>query len=734
MQAALADAPKIGDSLCDACREHFDAVRAPARPPRRPVRSSCRRSCAGSTTTRARRSSSSARRRTSTRRSAAAAATTVSSRRSAARRRRASASAPASSGCCSRSSARRRSAEPPALDVFFVVERRAARRRPRVDGRAAPARRLLRHRLRRPLAQGPAHAGRPHGRADDGDRRRRTAATLRRAGRDDEPIRSRRDRRHAVPDERVARPHVRRAAAPSTSAAAWRSSGWVARRRDHGGLVFVDLRDRTGVTQLVINPERAPAAAAVAHELRNEFVVRAEGRASSHASPETVNPEMATGRGRAAGRRPARSSRARRRCRSSSTRRTSTRRSACATAGSTCAATKLQRNIRLRAQMVGIIRRDDGGGGLPRHPDADPLQADARGRARLPRPGRLQPGRFYALPQSPQILKQLTMVAGFDRYYQIAICFRDEDLRADRVQEITQLDVEMSFPDQEFLFGLMEEMFATDLARDARDRDRDAVPADDVARGRPAVRQRQARPALRARDRGRDRGDARLGVRRLRRRGGGAVPARAAGATRAASCDELEEVAKEWGAKGLAYLVYDEEGEVRSPIAKFLSEAELEAFARPAGDDAALRGGRLGADLARARRAPAAPRARARPDRRVGVHLPLGHGLPDVRLGRGRAAVEREAPSVHAAGRRVARSVRRASPAEALAHAYDLVVNGNELGGGSFRIHEPELQARVFDLLAAVAGGAAHEVRLPARRARDGRAADGRDRVRASTG
>ena len=145
-------------------------------------------------------------------------------------------------------------------------------------------------------------------------------------------------------------------------------------------------------------------------------------------------------------------------------------------------------------------------------------------------------------------------------------------------------------------------MFARDLARVPRHRDRDAVPADDVRGGRPPLRVGQAGHAVRARDRGRDRSDARLGVRRLRR---APRPCGSCASRRTFSRAELaalEEVAKEWGAKGLAYLVRDEEGEVRSPIAKFLSEEELAALGGEPGGDAALRRRHVGDDLARARR------------------------------------------------------------------------------------------------------------------------------------
>ncbi|HSG14388.1 MAG TPA: amino acid--tRNA ligase-related protein, partial [Gaiellaceae bacterium] len=217
-------------------------------------------------------------------------------------------------------------------------------------------------------------------------------------------------------------------------------AGWADRRRDHGGLVFVDLRDRTGTSQIVINPERSPAAAELAKEIRNEFVLQAKGEVVAR-SPETVNPKMATGEVELQVDDLVIVSRStplpfqldeegvdetlRLRYRWLDLRRE-----------------KLQQNLRLRAQMVGIIRREMEAAGFLDIQTPILFKPTPEGARDFVVPSRLQRGRFFALPQSPQILKQLTMIAGFDRYYQIAICFRDEDLRADRVQEITQLDVE----------------------------------------------------------------------------------------------------------------------------------------------------------------------------------------------------------------------------------------------------------------------------------------------------
>lgn len=359
---------------------------------------------------------------------------------------------------------------------------------------------------------------------------------------------------------------------------------------------------------------------------------------------------------------------------------------------------KLQRNIGLRAQMVSVIRREMEAAGFLDIQTPILFKPTPEGARDFVVPTRLQKGRFFALPQSPQILKQLTMIAGFDRYYQIAICFRDEDLRADRVQEITQLDVETSFPDQELIFGLMERTMSAIW--------RECIG---VELETPFPRMTYAEADVRY---GSDKPDVRFGleiadateVTRDSAFGvfAGAPCVRCLVAPKAFSRGELarlEEVAKEWGAKGLAYLVVDESGELRSPIAKFLSERELAAFAAPPGSTVLFGAG--------------GPAQVSRALGQLRLHLGQELGLIDEAAWRWLWVTDfpmfewdEEATrwsAVHHPFTRPSREwVERfpEEPGAALAHAYDLVCNGNELGGGSFRIHEPELQARVFDLLA----------------------------------
>jgi aspartyl-tRNA synthetase len=474
-------------------------------------------------------------------------------------------------------------------------------------------------------------------------------------------------------------------------------SGWTARRRDHGGLVFVDLRDHTGTTQLVINPERSPGAAELAKEIRNEFVLRARGDVVAR-DPATVNEAMPTGEVELQVDELEIVSRStplpfqldeegvdetlRLRYRWLDLRRP-----------------KLQRNLRLRAQMVGIIRREMQEAGFLDIQTPILFKPTPEGARDFVVPSRLHKGRFFALPQSPQILKQLTMVAGFDRYYQIAICFRDEDLRADRVQEITQLDVEMSFPDREVLLDLIERTFAAVW--------RECLGIEIET---PFPRMSYAEADRRF---GSDKPDTRFGLEiedatELTRASELGVFANAEAvrflrvprAYSRAELAALEEVAKERGAKGLAYLVRDEDaGDVRSPIAKFLSADELDALRIAPGESLLF--------CADAWEATSTVLGHLR------LHIGRELGLVDdatftflwidaFPMFEWDGDDQRWNAVHHPFTRPTAEWRDRfdEEPGAALAEAYDLIVNGNELGGGSFRIHEPDVQARVFDTLA----------------------------------
>ena len=472
-------------------------------------------------------------------------------------------------------------------------------------------------------------------------------------------------------------------------------AGWVDTRRDHGGLVFIDLRDASGVFQLVINPERAPAAAEAAHGIRNEFVLRAEGEVTERA-PENVNPDLPTGAVELQVDELEILSRStplpfqldeegvdetlRLRYRWLDLRRS-----------------RMQRNLRLRAGMVSTIRREMEADGFLDIQTPILFKPTPEGARDFVVPSRLQKGRFFALPQSPQILKQLLVIGGFDRYYQIAICFRDEDLRADRVQEITQLDVEMAFPDQEYLFALMERMCAAIWREGVGDEIETPFPR--MTHAEAQARYGSDKPELRFGLEIEDATEATRGsefgvfasaevVRCIR------VPQ----AFSRAELERLEAFAKEWGAKGLAYLVFAEGGEVRSPIAKFLSEAELAHFRSDPGTTVLF--------------AADEPAVAARVLGALRLHLGRELGLIDEEAWRFVWITEfpmfewddeaERWKAVHHPFTRPApgsEELVATDPGAATALAYDLVVNGIEIGGGSFRIHEQELQAQVFAAL-----------------------------------
>jgi aspartyl-tRNA synthetase len=444
----------------------------------------------------------------------------------------------------------------------------------------------------------------------------------------------------------------------------------------------------------VINPERSPEAAEKAHDIRNEFVLGATGEVVARA-PDAVNPRLPTGEVEVQVDELTIVSRStplpfqldeenvdetlRYRYRWLDLRRD-----------------RLQRNIRIRAQLVSIIRQEMEAEGFVDIETPIMAKPTPEGARDFLVPTRLQPGKFFALPQSPQIYKQLLVISGFERYYQIARCFRDEDLRADRLQELTQLDVETAFPDPEFIFALMERITVRIW--------RECIG---VELEPPFRRMSWQEAELRY---GSDKPDLRFGLEiqdatALTRRSEFGVFANAEAVRylqvpkelSRAEVQKLEDMARPWGAKGLAYIVFRADGEVSSPIAKFLSEQELEAFRQPG--TTAL----FVADT---------PKLAAKV-----------LGLLRLHLGRELELIDRDAweflwvtpmpllewnedenrwtAQHHPFTRPTDESLPLldSDPGAASAVAYDLVGNGIELAGGSIRIHEPELQARMFDFL-----------------------------------
>jgi aspartyl-tRNA synthetase len=472
-------------------------------------------------------------------------------------------------------------------------------------------------------------------------------------------------------------------------------AGWVATRRDHGGLVFVDLRDHTGRMQLVLNPERSPAAAELAKQIRNEFVLQATGEVVAR-SPDTVNPKMATGEVELHVDELAILSRSaplpfqldeenvdevlRLRYRWLDLR-----------------SERMQRNLRLSGAAVSAIRRRMEELGFLDFWTPSLTRATPEGARDFLVPARLQPGSFFALPQSPQLFKQLAMISGFDRYYQIATCFRDEDLRADRQFEFRQLDVEMAFAEREDVLAVLEE--AVSAAFEAVGREPPPTPF-------PRLPWSEVMSRF-----GTDKPDLRFGVEIVDAtevtRGSefgvfaNAPSVRFLVAPKAFSRTELarlEELVKEWGAPGLAYLVVDESGEVRSPIAKFLSERELEAFRAEPGFTVLFGAGE--------------PLAVARVLGLLRVHLGNELGLVDETRDEFRWVLDFPLFELDEETGRWTFShhpftgiapgdeeLIESDPRAALSQAYDLVWNGWELGSGSIRIHRQDVQQRVFRAL-----------------------------------
>ena len=480
-------------------------------------------------------------------------------------------------------------------------------------------------------------------------------------------------------------------------------AGWVARRRDHGGLVFVDMRDPGGLVQLVFDPSEQPQAHAAAHDLRNEWVVQAEGVVALR-SADRVNEAISSGEVEIRVERLEVLARAgvlpfqldeegvdetlRLRHRYLDLRRD-----------------RMRHNLFTRFKLTQTIRRQMEDEGFWELETPILYKSTPEGAREFVVPARTHPGNFYALPQSPQTFKQLYVIAGYERYYQIARCFRDEASRADRTPEFTQLDIEIAFADRELVYGLIERLFAA-IWHEVLGVELE-TPFLRMPHEQAMLRYASDKPDLRLGCEIADLSDLLAQTEFKAFRGvlesGGVVRGFAApGATEFSrkDFDGLVEFAKEWGGKGVAWLQVTGE-EIRSPIAKFLSEAELlgivERVGAQVGDTVFLVADSR--DLAERVLGP----LRLHLGERLGLirdewrflwvtDFPAFEWLPDE--SRWKAAHHPfTSPNLETS------PDFEQDPASALALAYDLVLNGNEIGGGSVRIHDQDVQRRVFQTL-----------------------------------
>lgn len=485
--------------------------------------------------------------------------------------------------------------------------------------------------------------------------------------------------------------------------------GWVNRRRDHGGLIFLDMRDRYGLTQVVCNPEDSPEAHKVAESIRSEFVVQVVGNVRNR--PEgTENPRMATGDIEVE-----------------------------ATDVTIINAAKtppfeinedvevdesirlqyryldlrrprMQENLVLRHKVIRTIRNFLDARDFVEIETPVLIKSTPEGARDYLVPSRLYPGEFYALPQSPQQLKQLLMVSGMDRYYQIARCFRDEDQRSDRQAEFTQLDLEMSFVDMEDVLALTEELFHELIAVAGLKVQTSPFPR--MTFEESMLRFGNDKPDMRYGMEIADVSEAvkasQFGVFRSAVEAGGVVRAIGVpgkGDITRSGVDELTSFARQFGAKGLAWLALTEEDgqlSARSPIAKFLSSDELQAIAtavesRPGdlvllvADEPAVAANvlgrlreRFGTELNLADPGVAAPAWIVAPplfewnddeNRWDAMHHPFTAPMDE---------------DIH---------LLETDPGAVRAKAYDIIMDGYELGSGSIRIHQRDVQSKIFEFM-----------------------------------
>jgi len=485
-------------------------------------------------------------------------------------------------------------------------------------------------------------------------------------------------------------------------------SGWVHRRRDHGGVIFIDLRDREGLVQVVFDPDYKDAFT-TAERVRSEYVLHIKGKVRARPAG-TENPDLATGKIEILAKEVEILNRSRPlpfqldeevneelrlRYRYLDLRRP-----------------EMQQKLRTRARVSSALRRFLDRNGFIDIETPMLTKATPEGARDYLVPSRVHPGSFYALPQSPQLFKQLLMMAGFDRYYQIVRCFRDEDLRADRQPEFTQLDIETSFMNEEQIMSLMEQMirelfaevlqvelpnpfprmtFAEAMARYGVDKPDLRIPLElvDVKDLMAGVEFKVfAGPAA----------DPKGRVTALKVPKGGELLSRK-------QIDDYTAFVGRYGAKGLAYIKVNDLAQGRdglqSPILKFLTDAAIDGIISRTG---AQNGDLIffGAD-----------KAKIVSESLGALRIKLGHDLGLVERGWRPLWVvdfpmfeydEKDGRyySLHhpfTAPKIDSLDALKGDPEAILSRAYDMVLNGTEIGGGSVRIHRPDMQQAVFELL-----------------------------------
>ncbi len=473
-----------------------------------------------------------------------------------------------------------------------------------------------------------------------------------------------------------------------------RVAGWVHRRRDHGGLIFVDLRDRTGLLQLVFRPDEWPEAHRAAHALRAEDVVSARGLVARR-EQGAVNPELATGEVElgvegfellADSETPPFpiaedehvGEELRLRYRYLDLRRT-----------------RMSDVLALRHDVVRAMREHLNEEGFLEVETPVLTRSTPEGARDFLVPSRHQLGSWYALPQSPQLFKQLLMVAGVERYYQVVRCFRDEDLRAERQPEFTQLDIELSFVEEDDVIEVVDRLLEAVLAAAGV---KLALPLDRVPYDEVMLRYGTDKPDRRVGGEIHDLSDAFRGsqfnVFAAALDSGGVVRAlRAGGELPRRRFDELTERARELAERGLVWAVV-EAGGWRSPVAKFLSDDEM---TRAAAELGATEGDAV---LVVADQPEVAARVLGQLRTEVAEEEPEGHDLlwvTDFPMFEWDEAGSRWDPLHHPFTAPLGDL--GADPGSWRSRSYDVVMNGWEIGGGSIRINRPDVQERVFEAI-----------------------------------